>query len=123
MDTLKQRGTLMDIKFSSAFPLASIKHERSEDYKVVYSNAAFMNVSFFDASITFGEVMPTVPDTSPHIADRVTITMSWEHLKALHNAIGSLMENFEKTNQVKIRQPPTPGMQLLTGLDPVTSKE
>jgi hypothetical protein len=113
----------MEIKLSSPFPLEKVEHEHSEGFKVVYSNAVFMGASFYDISVTFGEIMSGAPGIAPKIRDHIAITMSWEHLKALHDAIGRIIENFETTNQVKIRQPPIPGMQLLTASEPAAPKE
>ena len=113
----------MEIKLSSPVSLVNVEHERSEDFKVIYSNAAFMGASFYDVSITFGTIMGGSPEEAPKIRDHVTIMMSWEHLKVLHSAIGSVIENFETTNQAKIRQPPVSGMQLLTIPEPSVPKE
>lgn len=87
-----------------AYNVTDLEHRKGPEFKQVYCNHAVMAMSVFDASIIFGELVPGLgPKTAPTITDHVNVTMSWEHLKALYDGIGKIIENFEETQGVKIR--------------------
>jgi hypothetical protein len=87
------------------YNVAELEHEKGPDFRQIYSNNTTMGMSFFDASITFGELMPDVPTIAPKVADRVTVTMSWEHLKALYESVGKVIAAYEESQNTKIRTP------------------
>ncbi len=47
----------------------------------------------FDVSLNLGEVVNE--DDKPIVQDHAVITMSWEHLKAMHDALGRILESRE----------------------------
>ncbi len=97
------------MKQPQPFNVSDLKHHRGADFKQVYTNSATMGLSFFDVSITFGEIVPAGDvNTAPQIEDRVSVTMSWEHLKALGDAISGVLGNYEQS-QGAIRTPAQQG--------------
>jgi hypothetical protein len=90
---------------SEPYNVSDLEHERSSDFKQIYSNNASMGLSFFDVSITFGELVPSLHKVAPKIQDRVTVTMSWEHLKALYEALSKIIAGYEQSQGAKIRTP------------------
>lgn len=90
---------------SAPFALDQAKHRPSQDYHRVYSNNATFSLSFFDVSMTFGEIAFDAFGEPPYVLDGATVSMSWEHAKALHAALGSMIANYEASQGVKIREP------------------
>jgi hypothetical protein len=77
------------------FSVLEMEHHRPTSFSHVYSNNASFGITFFDLSITFGEVLVDGPNAM-HVEDRVTVTMSVEHAKALANALEDVLTNYEK---------------------------
>jgi hypothetical protein len=77
-----------------SFEFKDLEHRQAENFQLVYCNNASLSASFFDASITFSEVVGGL-NKPPIVEDRVTMTMSWEHLKALGAAIQTAVNEYE----------------------------
>ncbi len=100
---------------SEPYNVSDLEHELSPTFKQVYSNTAGIGISFYDASISFGEIRPGPSQTAPKIMDHVIVTMSWEHLKALYTSMGKIIGDFEESQGCKIRTP--------SALAPIIPKE
>lgn len=66
------------------------------DLKTVYANVAGVKGGPFDAALDFGYVIS--PDAEGRMAPEwlIRVAMSWEHLIALHDLIGSQLANFNE---------------------------
>ena len=88
------------------FNVLEMEHQRATNFSQVYANNASFGITFFDFSITFGQILAPDPN-SMLVEDRATITMSLEHAKALMNALQETLVTYEKTHG-PIRKAPTP---------------
>ncbi len=70
---------------------------RSEDFHFAHANRARVSENFFDVSLIFSAILPRVEisGTPPYVEERVGVTMSWEHLKALRDVLTERIENYE----------------------------
>jgi hypothetical protein len=94
----------MEIKPGKPINIDDLPHRAASDYKRIYANNATMAMNFFDAGLTFGEIVFDRVGEPPYIEDRVTVGMAWEHLRALHQAIGKMLDAYETTQSTKIRE-------------------
>jgi hypothetical protein len=52
--------------------------------------------AFFDVTLIFGAILPpTELSKPPYAEERVGITMSWEHLRALRDVLTQRLDNYE----------------------------
>ena len=70
---------------------------RPEDFRFVHTNRARVSENLFDVTLLFGAILPPAALTGepPYIEERVGVTMSWEHLKALRDIITERVEHYE----------------------------
>jgi hypothetical protein len=94
----------MELKPGIPVNIDTLGHRASPDYKRAYTNNVSLAANFFDASVTFGEIVFDRIGEGPYIEDHITISMSWEHMKALYEGIGKLVQGFEESNKIKIRE-------------------
>lgn len=89
---------MSDPQKPQAFPIANLPHTKSPQFVSVYTNTVAVSVTFWDILMIFGHVLLSHEDVAkePHIEDSVGLTMSWEHAKALANALTTAVENYEK---------------------------
>lgn len=90
---------IMPVKHSQAVSKAPIKAQdpkfiRSDKFLATYSNNAQMKISNWDCAITFGEVIGE-SDGAPLVEQRVTITMSPQHLKAFTSVLQGQVKQYE----------------------------
>ena len=96
----------MEIKASVPISIEEMAHRSAPDYKRVYANNATMAMTFWDFTVTFGETVFDKFGDAPHIEDRVSVSMSWEHTRALHQALEQVLASYETTQGGKIRIAP-----------------
>jgi hypothetical protein len=90
-------------KLQKTFNVAELEHYRVPDFISFYANNAGFGINFFDLSIVFGQIVsPT--NESMLIEDRLAVTMSIEHAKALMMALQDMLATYEKTHG-QIRKP------------------
>lgn len=66
-----------------------------------------MSETFYDVNIVFGQVMPPDPnkdDKTPYTLERASVSMSWEHLRALTDLINKRLALYEAAHRQKIRR-------------------
>ncbi|HYI93530.1 MAG TPA: DUF3467 domain-containing protein [Bryobacteraceae bacterium] len=73
----------------------TVSRTKSADFHSVYVNNANFAVSFFDIRFMFGHLVMD-PGEPPRIEDKVAISMSLEHAKALHMALDRVLSNYER---------------------------
>jgi hypothetical protein len=84
-------------KVQKIFNVAELEHYRIPEFVSVYSNSAGFGINFFDLSIVFGQIVsPNIE--SMLIEDRVAVTMSIEHARALMIALQDTLAAYEKTH-------------------------
>jgi hypothetical protein len=93
------------VESSKVFNVADVPVRRTEGFTRIYANNATLAATFFDMSITFGEVMIEA-NSSPSIEQRLAVTMSMEHAKALAVAMLEHLASYEKANGVIRAAPP-----------------
>jgi len=91
------------------FKMNEIEHRKSSSFLQVYSNVATTGESFWDVTLTFGAINTTGGDDSsrPVIDDMVSVTMSWEHAKALSEVLVKRVQKYEEAHG-KLRTQPKP---------------
>jgi len=94
------------------FNIAQLPHRKSSQFVSIYSNSAGMAASFFDLQIVFGQITPEharpggdLPQTPPHVEDLVSVTMAWEHAKALVKALNRVIADYEREHKTVLRDP------------------
>ena len=88
-----------------AFNVGELEHRPAPNFLQVYANSASFGVNFFELSILFGQITTASP-SKMNVEERVTVTMSLEHAKALANALQEALTNYEKSH-ASIRKAPT----------------
>lgn len=70
---------------------------RPEEFRFIHANRARVSENFFDASLIFSAILPSVEvaGTPPYLEERVGVSMSWEHLRALRDILTERIENYE----------------------------
>jgi hypothetical protein len=96
----------MEIHASAPVNIEQMPHRSAPEYRRVYANNATMAMTFWDFTMTFGETVFDNFGDAPHIEDRVSVSMSWEHTKALYQALEKVIEGYEATQGGKIRISP-----------------
>jgi hypothetical protein len=100
------------------FDLTKLPHVRSADFVSTYTNAAHILIGFYDLGIVFSQVSP-LPDGSPVFQEKVSVTMSLEHAKALTEALRATIENYEKENgPIRSRPDSTINVGVVANPDP-----
>lgn len=94
-----------DSTSGKTYLVADLKHRRAEDLKSVHANSANFAANFYDVALIFGQIVPQYED-EPIIEDKVSITMSWEHLKALGDGIQQIIANYERDHHTTVRSKP-----------------
>jgi len=90
-----ERGDEKDIR------VADLKHIRSSDFKVIYTDAAGLALNFYSLSVIFGQIIPDSAEGMV-IEDRVFVTMSLEHAKALAHVLLEHIAKYEaKSGQIR----------------------
>lgn len=90
-------------KLQKTFNVAELEHYRVPDFTQVYANSAGFGINFFDLSIVFGQIVSPSND-SMLIEDKIVVTMSIEHARALMLALQDTLATYEKTHG-QIRKP------------------
>jgi hypothetical protein len=92
---------------TSRVQLKDLPHTRASDFRLVYTNNTGLALNFYDITLIFGYVVPDAfKPGETQIEDRVAVTMSWEHAKALVNGLRSVVEQYESENNAKLRELP-----------------
>ena len=86
------------------FNVSEMQHRSAENMVRIYANSASFGITFFDVSITFGQIVALDPG-SMHIENRATVTMSLEHTMALADSLQRIISDYEKA-QGPIRKTP-----------------
>jgi hypothetical protein len=86
-------------------PIRDLDRTRATDFRFVHANSASVAETFWDTMIVFGAVVPRTDQESPVIEERVGVSMSWEHLKALYRVLGRRIQKYEQTNGIQLREP------------------
>jgi len=79
------------------FEASKMPHIRGADFISIYANSAHIAVGFYDISIVFSQISPTL-DGTPAFQDKAIVAMSLEHAKALVDALRGTIEGYEKEN-------------------------
>jgi hypothetical protein len=79
------------------FNVAEMEHRHAPNFSFVYTNIVSLSLNFFDCQVIFGQILSTDPK-SMHIEDRVSVTMSIEHAKALAKGLNDTVEQYEKVH-------------------------
>src|SRR5947209_3922670 len=96
MKTDKQAGEKIE-KVQKTFNVAELEHQRAPNFVSAYSNSATFGLNFFDMTMVFGQIVSPTPLTML-IEDRVAVTMSLEHAKALLRGLQDTIAAYEKTH-------------------------
>jgi Protein of unknown function (DUF3467) len=64
------------------------------DHQSVYANNCRIMCNFFDARISFGDVIEA-NDEQLSVSDKVTVILSLENLKSLHQMIAQQLQQYE----------------------------
>ena len=91
---------------SKVFNAKDLAHTNSPDFFRVYANSANFGLNFFDLTITFGEMVSEADANGMHIENRVAVTMSLEHARALSDALQKTIDIYESSHHAKIRKTP-----------------
>jgi len=80
--------------------VSDLKHIASADYKVIYADSAWLTINFYGLSIVFGQIVPAIHRTPGEptelvVEDRVTVTMSIEHARALADVLQEHIQKYE----------------------------
>ncbi len=84
-------------KLQKTFNVAELEHYRVPDFVSVYANSAGFGINFFDLSIVFGQIV-SPSNEAMLIEDRIAVTMSIEHARALMVALQDTLAAYEKTH-------------------------
>jgi hypothetical protein len=79
-----------------AVRIKDLTHTRSEEFRFVYANSATVSETFWDITLIFGEVIPSPGQNTAVVEDRVGVTMSWEHAKALCEVFKRQVDDYER---------------------------
>jgi len=83
----------------------NLPQRRSETYTEFYASTATLGATFYDVSLILGH--PTVDaDGNPFVEQSATIIMSWEHAKAVAQALKHVVEMYERDHKTVVRQQP-----------------
>lgn len=82
---------------SKTYNIMDLEHTKTPDFRYVYSNNSGLGANFYDVNLVFGEIHNSYSNDAPTIEDKVAITMTWEHLRALGTAIQKAVAEYEKT--------------------------
>jgi len=88
------------------FNVAEMEHKQGPDFSYIYANSASFSLNFFDIQITFGQILSPDPK-SMYIEDRVAVTMTMEHARALEKALHDGIDQYEKIHGPVRPAPPT----------------
>lgn len=88
------------IQKTQAVRTADLPHRKSEGFAAVYTNTAGLGANFYDVQLIFGRVLQAykTDEPGPYIEDVVSVSMSWEHAKALAASLVKALEDYEKDN-------------------------
>lgn len=89
------------------YKINDLKKHRSPDFRTAYCNVAAVGESFYDLTITFGTVNPGEEKEEPTVEEHTSVTMSWEHAKALLKILSERIDKYESSSGA-IRQHKTP---------------
>jgi len=82
--------------------VADLPHRKAEHYAAVYANTAGIGATFFDMQLLFGRIAQAHKDEVAPIGlcieDSVSVSMCWEHAKALTTSLTKAIEDYEKTS-------------------------
>lgn len=81
------------------FNVADLPRKKAATFLRIYANNAGVAASFFDIDLVFGQLIAAQDESGkpmPHIEDLVTVSMSWEHAKALAKALDRTIAAYEK---------------------------
>jgi hypothetical protein len=93
-------------KPAKQFNVAEMAHRHAPSFSYIYANSASFSLNFFDIQIIFGQILSPDP-TSMYVEDRVSITMTMEHARALEKALHDALEQYEKrSGPVRAAPPP-----------------
>jgi hypothetical protein len=87
-----------------------VRRNRGPGFLSIHANNTNATRGFFDISLVFGElILIPGPDPQSYIDDKVQVSMSWEHAKAINKLLERSINEYEEKNNAKIRdQPETP---------------
>ncbi|MGO9256297.1 MAG: hypothetical protein ACLQU1_08355 [Bryobacteraceae bacterium] len=88
---------------AKTFNINELVHKKAPDFRFVYSNNSGLGANFYDVNLVFGEIQSSFSADAPYIEDKVAITLTWEHLKALSIALQQAIADFEKTAIIRAR--------------------
>jgi hypothetical protein len=98
---------MSEINVSAPISIQNLPHRAAPGYKRDYANNATMAMTFWDFTMTFGETVFDTFGDKPYIEDRVSVSMSWEHTKALYKSLEQIVSSYERQNG-EIRNTPAP---------------
>lgn len=86
--------------------VSEVQRIHCSDFQQVYANSASIGATFYDACITFGQIIAGPEKDEVHVEERVAVSMSWEHLKALSVAMQKAVQAYESDGKGQIRNKP-----------------
>src|SRR5438128_6054779 len=78
--------------------IVDLPHEKSQGFVSIYTNTAGLAMNFYDVTILFGRVVNRDNPTESYIEDGASVTMAWEHAKALADSILKFLDIYEHKN-------------------------
>jgi hypothetical protein len=92
-----------DRKAQNVYRIEELDAVHAPDYVSVYANNTKASSSFYDLRLNFGQV--TVgPNETPIIEEHASVTMTWEHVRALRDLLTRLLLDYEASNG-SVRKP------------------
>lgn len=88
-------------------PVSELRQVKGERFQRVHANSANVAANFYDVMIMFGEVVPNLDQAvdDPAVVEQVaSVTMSWEHAKALTKALITRINAYENEEGI-VREP------------------
>jgi hypothetical protein len=89
-------------KEPQAISVAKLSHRRSDQFATIYTNTAGLGANFYDLQLIFGRIVhmhkDEVEGPGPYIEDLASVSMSWEHAKALTVSLNKTIGEYEKDN-------------------------
>lgn len=96
-----------ELKDGVPFAVKDLPHRRHEQFASIYTSTVGLAGTFFDVALIFGDPTFDPEQRSVYVEDRILIKMSWEHAKALAESLAKAVSDYEVTNKVVVRTPPS----------------
>jgi hypothetical protein len=89
---------------SATVKIEDLPRHNADNFLDIYANNVGSSSNFYDLRFLFGQIIAG-PKIDPHIEDRVSVTMSWEHARQFRALLDRLIKGYE-ANTGPIRKHP-----------------